>query len=107
MDTSNLTQNEYTLLESLANFPRRRDDSGRYKMGRAIKPFGDDEQTIQDFLDQGCINIGFDYKTKKATISITEHGEQVYQHNRNFRLLQSGRLSDRIRAAFSEVVELF
>ena len=91
MDIANLAEYEYLFLESL---------TGKYNFGRQIKP-SDNLQVIQDFSDHGCI-INSEHRVK-----ITEQGEIVYKHNKNFRLLLHGRFPERLRATFSEVFELF
>jgi len=64
--------NEYDLLKELSKFPNRKDDSGRCKIGRAIVE--SDIPYLDKLYIMGYINIGFDYKSRENTLSITKKG---------------------------------
>lgn len=67
--------NKNDLLKELSKFSLRKDNSGRYKMGRAIKD--SDLPYLEILNSMGYINIGIDYKTRESTISITKKGNNL------------------------------
>ncbi len=73
--TQKSIDNELEILRELSEFSKRRDKSGRYKLGRIIRK--SDIPYLNKLNSMGYINLGFDYKLRESTISITKKGEAL------------------------------
>jgi hypothetical protein len=85
-----IKEKDYTLLEELAKFPRKRSLSGkRHRLGRIV--LEEEKSTVERLARKGYLHEGFT-ETKegtKPTISITNYGEENYLLERESRRIES------------------